>query len=324
VPTEKRETPRTPEAPIPEFIPPMKVTPEMPCPCGSKKLVRECCLDADGNLRVKVPSLTPIAPPTGYAHPKCYLSYTLDCSDKISGEHYVSRSILEAMGEDVEVFGLPWQQRGAASKYGINSLVSNILCVRHNSAMSPLDALACQAFKTVKALSDDLSRQSDTSAVTWHLASGEALELWCLKTLCGLYFSTVAAKDGNSLKPSYSLDVCAFEEAIRLRRLPPNCGLYGRLVTGQFKTQISWAPLTVEHATRVIGLRLRMCAAEFEVFLEPFNVNFDVVRTQAVFRPWNLIFSDGKRMHVVVLSWPDKPQEGRTINYGIRPTLLPL
>jgi hypothetical protein len=67
-----------------------------------------------------------------------------------------------------------------------------------------------------------------------------------------------------------------------------------------------------------------MCAAEFEVFLDPFNVNFDAVRTEATFRPWNLIFSDGKRMHVVVLSWPDKPQEGRTINYGIRPTLLPL
>jgi hypothetical protein len=65
-----------------------------------------------------------------------------------------------------------------------------------------------------------------------------------------------------------------------------------------------------------------MCAVEFEVFLDPVNVNFDEVLKETTFRPWNLIFTEGQRKHVVVLSWPDKPDgDVRRINYKIRPTL---
>jgi hypothetical protein len=303
-------------------IPPQKLTPDDPCPCGGNRLVRECCLDSDGNLRVKVPSLIPPAPSTGYANRKCYLSLTSDCSTKISKEHYVSRSVLEAIGEDLEVGGLPWEARGTTVKYGIDSLVSNVLCVRHNSALSPLDSLAAQVFGTIKKVCDDLNHRSLSQRTTWHLVSGEALELWCLKTLCGLFFSTVASREGVSLSRAYSLDVRGFVEAIRLRSLRPECGLYGRLVAGEFKGGVSWAPLSVDHATKVIGIRIRMCVAEFEVFLDPFNVNFSAVQKEAVFRPWNLVFSDGNRRHVVVLSWPDKPEgDKRRINYQIRPTL---
>ena len=111
-----------------------------PCPCRSgNRPVEECCLDSDGHLRVKVPSLLPPGPPTGYAHPKCYLSHTSDCSHKISREHYVSKVILEMLGEDLEVGGLPWEPPGTLVRYGINSLVSTVLCERHNSALSPLD-----------------------------------------------------------------------------------------------------------------------------------------------------------------------------------------
>jgi hypothetical protein len=49
------------------------------------------------------------------------------------------------------------------------------------------------------------------------------LELWCIKTLLGLFFSAVASKEGESLKYTYSVDVQGFAEAIRLRRLPPDC-----------------------------------------------------------------------------------------------------
>ena len=309
---------------IPHVIPPMRITVGAPCPCGSKKLVQDCCLDPDGQLRVKVPSLAPPGPSTGYAHPKCYLAHTDNCSGKISSEHYVSRAILELIGDELHVGGLPWEPRGTTVKYGINSLVSNILCVRHNSALSPLDTLAAQTFKTMRAVCGDLNHQSDASGTTWHFGSGEALELWCLKTLCGLFFSSVAAKDGNSLKRTYALDVRAFDEAILMRRLRPNCGLYARLVTGPYHGAASWTTLSVDLARRFIGLRFRMYATEFAVLLDPFNVNFDVVQRENIFRPWNMVFSDGKRMHVVVLSWPDKPHGYRRIDYKIQPTLPPL
>jgi len=303
-------------------IPRRRITPESPCPCGSQGPVRKCCADTDGQIRVKVPSLLPPGRATGYAHSKCYLSEARNCSSKISGEHFVSRAILESLGEEVQVGGIPWQARGTILKCGIDSLVSNILCTRHNSALSPLDALAARAFGVIRDVCDDLNHASDVTTTEWHLVSGEALELWCLKTLCGLFFSSVAAKDGTSLKRTHTIDVHAFEEALRLRRLPSNCGLYARLVTGEFKGPITWNPLTSNDASKVIGLRVRMHAVQFEVILDPSNVNFDVVHKENIFRPWNLVFGDGKRTHVVVMSWPDKPQgDRRRINYTMRPTL---
>src|SRR5579863_2985552 len=243
-----------------ETIPRRKLEFGDPCPCGGNKPVQECCLDADGNLRVKVPSLLPPGPHTGYAHPKCYLAHTSDCDHTISGEHYVSKSILEVIGEDLEVGGLPWEPRGTTVKYRIESLVSNILCARHNSALSPLDSLAAKVFKTIKSVCDDLNHKHFSRKTTWHLVSGEALELWSLKTLCGLFFSKVAAKGGKSLKRTYSLDVEQFAETIKSRTLLPNCGLYGRLIAGTFHRHLSWAPLSVDNAAKVIGVRIGMYA----------------------------------------------------------------
>jgi len=303
-----------------ELIPPLKLLASDPCPCGGNEAAQECCLDSDGVLRVKVPNLVPPPPLTGYAHPKCYLSHTFDCSTKISKEHYVSRSTLESIGDlEVEVGGLPWEAPGSTVKYGIDSLVSNILCARHNSALSPLDTLATRVFKTIKSVCDDLNHKHFSRKTTWHLVSGEALELWSLKTLCGLFFSKVAAKGGKSLKRTYSLDVEQFAETIKSRTLLPNCGLYGRLIAGTFHRHLSWAPLSVDNAAKVIGVRIGMYAAEFEVLLDPFNVNFDNVRKQAIFRPWNLVFNAGRRRHVIVLSWPDKPEgANRRVNYELQ------
>lgn len=43
------------------------------------------------------------------------------------------------MKGQIEFGGLPWKKPGELVTYGINSLVSNILCKCHNEALSPLD-----------------------------------------------------------------------------------------------------------------------------------------------------------------------------------------
>ena len=246
----------------------------------------------------------------------------MDCSEKISREHYISKAILELMEGGIEVSGLPWLPAGKTVTYGINSLVSNVLCERHNSALSPLDDLATRVFKTIRTVCDDLNHRSLSRRTKWHLVSGEALELWCIKTLLGLFFSTVASNQGESLIHKYTIDVHGFVEAIRTRHFLPGCGLYGRRSAGDYTGLLSWAPLSVERVARVIGVRMRMCAVEFEVFLDPVNVDFEEVLKEATFRPWNLIFTDGKRKHVIVLSWADKPEgHGRRIDYRVQPTL---
>lgn len=66
---------------------------------------------------------------------KCYANSIGNCSEKLSGEHIVSKGILD---DQIEIMGFPWckSQSMLMSK---NSFVSNILCERHNSLLSPFD-----------------------------------------------------------------------------------------------------------------------------------------------------------------------------------------
>jgi hypothetical protein len=74
-----------------------------PCPCGSGKGIEVCDLDFDGCFRKQVPSLRPPGPVTGHSHPKCYLNGTHDCFEQISRKHYMSRAILEQLGDELRV-----------------------------------------------------------------------------------------------------------------------------------------------------------------------------------------------------------------------------
>ena len=195
-------------------------TPEKPCPCGSGVPFKDCCLDPDGVPRIKVPNLLPPGPLTNHSNEGCYLKSTRNCSERISKEHYVSRSILQQIGEPLRWTGLPWEKPGVEIKYGIGSLTSHILCDRHNSALSPLDRLAANAFRAIRTSSDELNIRSLSRRKKWFLVSGEALELWAFKVICGLFYASVAAQNKQSLnKAAYSLDVSRFERAVRLRRV---------------------------------------------------------------------------------------------------------
>src|SRR5262249_25028570 len=73
-----------------------------PCPCGSKRIVKDCCLRSCGDL-------TPPAPRTDFTHERCYAQSFADCSTKISGEHWISHSLLKVLAPSgtFTVGGLP-------------------------------------------------------------------------------------------------------------------------------------------------------------------------------------------------------------------------
>jgi hypothetical protein len=64
----------------------------------------------------------------------------MDCSADLSAEHYISKSVLQAIGDTVAVSGVPLLSDGQEKEVGINSLTAKILCSRHNSALSLLDS----------------------------------------------------------------------------------------------------------------------------------------------------------------------------------------
>lgn len=160
----------------------------MSLPMRKRQGVQRICFQTDGVPRVLLPRLVPKAPPTGYTNPRCYLKHTNNCSERISREHFISRSVLE-ITKTFGLQGLPWQDPSEeVINYGIENLASRILCERHNSALSPLDTMAARTYKIIMQIRDELAKPTQYSRGRWFIASGEALELWTIKTLWPLFF----------------------------------------------------------------------------------------------------------------------------------------
>jgi hypothetical protein len=155
-----------------------------PCPCGSGKKAKKCCLLSDGSFCVRPMDVRPKAPPTGFAHEGCYLAAYRDCSEKLSREHYLSKGILRALEAEngpLTLTGLPWLEAGEVASLPPTALAARVLCERHNNCLSPLDSAALRLFHAFRQLREP---PPTNSALT--LLSGHDVERWLLKTLLGI------------------------------------------------------------------------------------------------------------------------------------------
>jgi len=305
-------------------IPPWK--PDETCPCGNSSLaLKDCCLGVDGIIRLAVPELLPPGPVTGFGHPKCYLNPTNDCCTKISGEHVITRNVLTALSGKIEFFGLPWVSSGQAQLIGVDTLKSNILCRRHNSALSPLDSAAGNLFRALQTICEDISprNKSLSRRGKWSLVSGEAIELWGLKTLFGLYHAKFVTEGNARATLPAGLDVNLLLSALRQRHVSHPCGLYLRAMSGQailnVDEKISVTPLGSEDKRRLTGIRIGMNAFEFEIILDPTGVNFAALATEAVYHPWRLSFRNRLRHDNLVITWADTTNFGLTAEFTTEP-----
>lgn len=129
---------------------------------------------------------SPLPPVTGKSLPGCYAAPLGDCSLKLSREHFVSESLLKELCRDDEmrVSGLRWQKSDHEKVLPPNALASKILCERHNSALSSVDAIAANLFGAFNE-----KNAAGGGRQLLHLFSGHDLERWLLKVLCGLVYS---------------------------------------------------------------------------------------------------------------------------------------
>ena len=59
--------------------------------------------------------------------------------------------------------GAAWIPKGKTQDLPLKALQANILCWRHNSALSPLDTMAGKLFRAVNEIYDDLSKRCPVS-----------------------------------------------------------------------------------------------------------------------------------------------------------------
>jgi len=226
------------------------------------------------------------------------------------------------MQGQIEFGGLPWLKPGETKILGLDGMVSNVLCTRHNSALSPLDTAAGKIFRSFRDVCLDLNpqRKSLSGKGKWFLVSGEALELWALKTLFGMFHGKLASRQGERLIGTHTLDVDRLVRALAAPGLVPPCGLYLRATHGGsivgIDEKVSASPLANEEKNHVIGIRMGMLGFEFDVIMDPDGVDFDFLRQGAVFHPSRLAFKNRLREHIVVLTWPDTASESIIVEFS--------
>jgi hypothetical protein len=121
--------------------------------------------------------------------PRCYAAELGDCDGKISREHYISRSVLELIGDgkSVTVSNLPFLEKDIPTDLGIKSLTAKVLCKHHNSILTDLDVAGVSMFRAMAAFTGATGEPA-APAETIRI-DGDAFERWLLKLFCGSVFS---------------------------------------------------------------------------------------------------------------------------------------
>jgi len=256
-----------------------------------------------------VASVQPRPPKTGCSQYGCYLSHTNDCGGGITGEHYVSRTVLEQLSEPVvAIDGVHWLAPGERKIVGINSLTANILCGRHNSALSVIDAEASQFLRTIKSIHASLDSKSLSRKRLVSIVSGEALELWILKIACGLFYSKIASHDRQQVANDHAVEESLIAEGLFSKRWFPHCGLYMRAASGQTVrgvNAISMAPATLIHEKRYVGVKVWIIGLEFAVIFDPRGASPTQLAAEGwSLRPTDISFRSKQRAYWLILTWP--------------------
>jgi hypothetical protein len=228
----------------------------------------------------------------------CFLHGHGPCGGKISREHYISETVLRAVGSNgsVQIGGLPWQPKDTLQCLGIGSLVANVLCEKHNSGLSGLDDAAGEFFRTL----NSADKQPDTLPPITTL-SGALIERWFLKTMCGL-----ASGPGlnNGVVPEQWKLLLLGEE------WPEGWGMYapmpagGQVLANEFAIESLVNPETRE----IKACRFRVAGVHFNLVLGRPNIP----SAWGVHRPGHLIFRRGTEENGITLTWPIPREQGVT------------
>jgi hypothetical protein len=285
------------------------IDPLLPCPCHRGQIAGACCLGADGNVRRYMASARPRPPKTGCSQKGCYLGHTNDCRGGITGEHYVSRVALEQLSEPVvAINGVHWLAPGQRQVVTINRLTANILCSRHNSALSILDDEGGHFLRTIKSIHVSLESKSLSRKRLVSIVSGEALELWVLKIACGLIYSNLASHKRRQIVQDHCVEDSIIAEALFSKRWFSHCGLYMRAAMGQRiagVNTISMAPATLIDEKRYVGVRVWIIGLEFAVIFDPRGASPTQLAAEGWhFRPTDVSFRSKQGTHWLILTWP--------------------
>jgi hypothetical protein len=296
----------------------MRFAPTDPCPCGKAKPANQCCLK---RLRWSPPEPTvKRSRRTGYANPACYAADLSDCVEEVSGEHFISRSVLKiiAPGGHIDVSGFP-AEAANTTRLGFDRFERDILCERHNRQLSPLDAFAEKLFARLRDIAVEFAgNKSEGPAV--RLFNGHALERWVLKVLCGAAFSGSASFGGRPVT-GWRPPVRWLKILFEAEPLPPPCGLYFAGQVGEvIPTDPHFGFAVVGSLTSIVAGEVRVSGFRFFLAVEPDSIGAaNAALRLEDHRLFSLRFAAGEREKFLLFGWPKDPRGDRnrelTVNW---------
>ena len=252
---------------------------------------------------------------------KCYAHCLGDCDGGPSREHYISRSVLNIAGSKLQVSGFPWQDQGQQADIGIEALAAKMLCVRHNSSLSPLDTVGMDFVTALKRYFDAAMAGQEFDAEIVEV-DGFLFERWLLKVFCGVLSLSKQDIPEQWVKVLFGLEP-----------FPDNSGMH---LFGQ-QGKSSWFFQLV----RVISVRDRngnLAGAKFGLaglaFLLAFGKpNFEEDSMQSLFRPNGICVNKDGFSKKLQLNWAGHEGAGwayldfvsanATVGSGDRAVVLP-
>lgn len=243
----------------------------------------------------------------GKSHPKCYARSLNDCSDKISREHYISRTVLEQIKDGLTVSGFPWQEAGERTGVSPSSLTAKILCERHNLALSHLDSQGGRLYRTLDGFNggflDSLSKPIDESA----LFSGRDVEKWILKVLCGGIASGSLRASGAQVSPEIDP---VWLDLLFDRKLDWPKGWGFHVVTATTEPihayrGLAFEPVFDPNKEKILGVSVAPIGVSFVLTMTTPNYGTGSPIQEGSFRPRRIVFSKPGMMakKVIEFTW---------------------
>jgi hypothetical protein len=236
-----------------------------------------------------------IKPQTGFGHPNCYAQALNDCSTTISGEHWVSETILESVehgrgrkSRGVRTRNLAFQQRDVRQMFGIGSLKANILCTNHNSRLSPLDCCGKAMFDAMETVHYECETPDASTDVI--SVDGDLFERFLLKVMCGGLFSGNLRHSSFSMKgqlPPLQWLKTLFDGAA----FPARHGLYYMpkvdLIVANHDV-LDFSPFFSEDLKTVCGIRSWFFGIEFDLLFASIQPGVRTSFYNSLYRPAGL------------------------------------
>ncbi len=229
----------------------------------------------------------------------------------MSREHFVSKTVLKRLEQlgGLGITGVPWTPPWPLRS---NALTAKVLCISHNEALSALDAEAGLFFTTICDVVDYF-RATGNEPRQSRVFSGDLLQRWMLKVLCGSVASNHARDaSGNIISPR-----CPPSSWLRMlygqQPFPRDTGLHLGMPDGSSvsaEPRVSFETLCGPLVGQIAGAILTLSGPRFVLAMwGGARAGTPTAQDKALYRPKFLRLRHGDLSFQLDIEWQDRGDE---------------